>query len=154
MYISKGVTSYFKKKYCIFCLRTFLPLQTVMSQMKFSIMLHFIWDFTVCKSTPFGASQVQRVKVLICCFVWFDSLRPINSLSVKQGRVFLGWTSTKLGLMCLAQGPQRSDASEARTRGLSVSSQALFHWATVLPPQLLWVCCILCFFVLGPYFVM
>ena len=36
-------------------------------------------------------------------------------------------TSTKLGLMCLAQGPQRSDAGEARTRGLSVSSQALYH---------------------------
>ena len=30
-------------------------------------------------------------------FVWFDSVRPINNLSVKQGRVFLGWTSTKLG---------------------------------------------------------
>ena len=30
-------------------------------------------------------------------FVWIDSLRPINNLSVKQGRVFLGWTSTKLG---------------------------------------------------------
>ena len=27
--------------------------------------------------------------------------------------------------MCLAQGPQRRDAGEARTRGLSVSSQAL-----------------------------
>ena len=35
--------------------------------------------------------------------------------------------------MCLAQGPQRSDASEARTRGPSVSSQALYHWATALP---------------------
>ena len=31
--------------------------------------------------------------------------------------------------MCLAQGPQRSDASEAQTRGPSVSSQALYHWA-------------------------
>ena len=31
--------------------------------------------------------------------------------------------------MCLAQGPQRSDTCEARTRGLSVSSQALYHWA-------------------------
>ena len=29
--------------------------------------------------------------------------------------------------MCLAQGPQRSDASEARTRGPSASSQALYH---------------------------
>ena len=35
--------------------------------------------------------------------------------------------------MCLGQGPQRSDAGEARTRGLSVSSQALNHWATALP---------------------
>ena len=35
--------------------------------------------------------------------------------------------------MCLAQGPQSSDAGEARTRGPSVSSQALYHWATALP---------------------
>ena len=35
--------------------------------------------------------------------------------------------------MCLAQRPQRSDASEARTRGPSVSSQALYRWATALP---------------------
>ena len=35
--------------------------------------------------------------------------------------------------MCLAQGPQHSDAGEARTRGPSVSNQALFHWATALP---------------------
>ena len=34
-------------------------------------------------------------------FVWFDSLRPINNLWVIKGRVFLGWTSTKLGLMFL-----------------------------------------------------
>ena len=37
--------------------------------------------------------------------------------------------------MCLAQEPQRSDAGEARTRGPSVSSQALYHWATALPDQ-------------------
>ena len=35
--------------------------------------------------------------------------------------------------MCLAQGPQHSDASEAGTRGPSVSSQAFNHWATALP---------------------
>ena len=35
--------------------------------------------------------------------------------------------------MCLPQGPQGSDAGEARTRGPSVSSQALYHWATALP---------------------
>ena len=32
-----------------------------------------------------------------------------------------------------AQGPQPSDAGEARTRGPSVSGQALYHWATALP---------------------
>ena len=37
--------------------------------------------------------------------------------------------------MCLAQGPQRSDAGEARTRGPSVSSQALYHWVTALPKK-------------------
>ena len=34
--------------------------------------------------------------------------------------------------MCFAQGPQRSDAGEARTRGSSVSSQALNQRATTL----------------------
>ena len=38
--------------------------------------------------------------------------------------------------MYLAQGPQRSDAGETRTRGPSVSSQALYHWATALPKKL------------------
>ena len=33
---------------------------------------------------------------ILFCFVWFDSLRPINNLSVKQGWVFLGWTSTNI----------------------------------------------------------
>ena len=37
--------------------------------------------------------------------------------------------------MCLAQGPQRSDAGEAQTRYPSVSSQALYHWATALPTK-------------------
>ena len=34
--------------------------------------------------------------------------------------------------MCLAQGPQPSDAGEAQTRCLLVSSQALYLWATAL----------------------
>ena len=41
--------------------------------------------------------------------------------------------------MCLAQGSQRSDTDEARTCGPSVSSQALYHWATALPHQ--GICC-------------
>ena len=39
--------------------------------------------------------------------------------------------------MCLAQGQQWSDAGEARTRGPSVLSQALYHWATALPLYML-----------------
>ena len=35
--------------------------------------------------------------------------------------------------MFIAQGPQRSEAGEAQTQGPLVSSQALYHWATVLP---------------------
>ena len=38
--------------------------------------------------------------------------------------------------MCLAQGPQRSDAGEARTRCPLVPSQALYHWATALPSSI------------------
>ena len=38
--------------------------------------------------------------------------------------------------MCLAQGPQCSDVGETRTPSPSVSSQALYHWATALPKQL------------------
>ena len=43
--------------------------------------------------------EIKKKSNFIACFRfdWFDSLRPINNLSVKQGRVFLGWTSTKLG---------------------------------------------------------
>ena len=37
-------------------------------------------------------------------FVWFDSFHPVNIFSVKSGRVFLGWTSTKQRIKCLAQG--------------------------------------------------
>ena len=63
--------------------------------------------------------------------VGLDSLHPINNLSVIKGWVFLGWTSTKLGLMFLPK-----DTTQWRQWGLnpppSVSSQALYHWATAL----------------------
>ena len=29
---------------------------------------------------------------------------PVNNFSVMSGQIFLGWTGTKQGLMCLAQG--------------------------------------------------
>ena len=33
--------------------------------------------------------------------------------------------------MWITQGPLRNDVGEAQTRGPSVSSQALYHWAPV-----------------------
>ena len=65
-------------------------------------------------------------------FVWFDSLRPINNFSVIKGRVFLGWTSPKLGLMSLLKDTMQW-CRWGSTRGHSVSSQAFYHWATALP---------------------
>ena len=43
--------------------------------------------------------------------------------------------------MCLAQGPQRSDAGEARTRGPSVSSQALATTEPLRSPYVLMCWC-------------
>ena len=54
----------------------------------------------------------------IVCFVWFDSLCPINNLSVIKGRVFLGWTSTKLGLMLLLK-----DTTQWRRWGSNLQSR-------------------------------
>ena len=73
----------------------------------FSWMEHCIWKWQLIFKR--SLKQVRHwnrssYDMLFCLFVWFDSLHPINNLSVIKGRVFLGWTSTKLGLMCLAQG--------------------------------------------------
>ena len=37
-------------------------------------------------------------------FVWFDSLRPSQYVSIMSEQVFLGSTSTRQWLMCLAEG--------------------------------------------------
>ena len=67
------------------------------------------------------------------CFVWFNSLRPINSLSVIKGPVFLGWTSTKLGLMFLLKDTTqwRWWGSNPRPFGLKSSTLPLSHCAPV-----------------------
>ena len=64
-------------------------------------------------------------------FVLFNSLRPINNLSVIKGRVFLGWTSTKLGLMFLLKDTTqgRRWGSNPRPFGLESSTLPLSHCA-------------------------
>ena len=42
-------------------LKVVLILQTVLIQMKYSMMLHFTWVSIVCQSTHLGLSSIQRV---------------------------------------------------------------------------------------------
>ena len=69
--------------------------------------------------------------LLICLFVLFDSLRPINNLSVIKGWIFLCWTSTKLGLMFLLKDTSqwRWWGSNPWSVGLESSTLPLSHCA-------------------------
>ena len=42
-------------------------------------------------------SRLKLERCFVCLYALFDSLRLINNLLLKQVRVFLGWSSTKLG---------------------------------------------------------
>ena len=75
----------------------------IMSKIVMTVFLYIVGLFTKpCMCTfltnpVFNMAPIMTVqRTRFCLFVWFDSLRPINNLSDKQGRVFLGWTSTKL----------------------------------------------------------
>ena len=69
----------------------------------------------------------------------FDLIHYIQSTNFQLCRDGSSWVEPvlKLGLMCLAQGPQRSEAGEARTRGPSVSSTLPLSHCT--PSILIWV---------------
>ena len=99
--------------------------QTVHGQIRHCIVRCLILVCTVCLYYIYHKEEARRIWVNLFLFVWFDSLRPINNLSVKQGRVSLVWTSTRINVSC----------SRTTTR-LEVPSQALYHWATALP---IWV---------------
>ena len=79
-----------------------------------------------------GGSSISGKGVrMYWIFVWFDSLRPMNNLSVIKGRVYPGWTSTKLGLMILPQDTTkwRRCGSKPRPLGLESSTLPLSHCA-------------------------
>ena len=52
-------------------------------------------DLVIIEYSSFSYTIEPRDDTAMCFL--FDSLRPINTLSVKQGRIFLGRTSTELG---------------------------------------------------------
>ena len=78
-------------------------------------------------------------------FVLFDSLRPINNLSVIKGGVFLGWTSTKLRLISLLKDTMQWPrwGSNLRPLGLQSSTLPLSHctsWNAISwPLKELWI---------------
>ena len=112
----------------------------------FVCFLYFIEDPNTAWIGPLSARKQNAIKMAFrwwaddgptlnaCLLALFDLifLRPINNLSVIKLRVFLDWTSTKLGLMFLLK-----DTTQWRrwgsNRGPLVSSQALYHWAPALP---------------------
>ena len=58
--------------------------------------------------------------LLLCLFVFVCLILyvPVNNLSVTSGQVYLGWTSTKQGLMCLAQGHNAVTQMRLKPRAL------------------------------------
>ena len=94
---------------------------------------HTLWTHT---ETLFYFSRFSEFDVGL--FVWLDSLRPTNNLSVIKGRVFLGWTSTKLGLMFLLKDTTQwcRWGSNPRPFSLESSTLPLSHCA----PTLMLVC--------------
>ena len=79
--------------------------------------------------------QVSIIAIIVqlFLFVWFDSLRPSQqSLSyIGTGLPGLNQYWARINVSC--SRTQHSDAGVAWTRGPSISSQALYHWATALP---------------------
>ena len=77
--------------------------------------------------------QIKINSTISVVFVWFDLiiLLLINNLSVIKGRGFLGWTSTKLGLMYLLNDTTqlRRWWSNPRPLGLESSTLPLSHSA-------------------------
>ena len=86
-------------------------------------------------NTSSNQSRATTSPPVVCLFVRFDSLHPINNLSVIKGRVFLGWTSTKIGLMFLLKDTKqwRRWGSNPRPLGLKSSTLALSHCAPYPP---------------------
>ena len=75
--------------------------------MKCSIMLHFIWFFTVCKSTRLGVSSIQRVKeyLLTTCLLPNDGVLDSSkdSVRVKDSIIKNKTFAFILNYMCLLQ---------------------------------------------------
>ena len=98
--------------------------------------------FTDCTHKGVTSNEAQTKVYTIMSsilFVWFDSLHPINNLSDIKGRVFVDWTSTKLGLMFLLKDKTqwRWWGSNPRPLGLESSTLPLSHCAPSIMSSIL-----------------
>ena len=94
-------------------------------------------------------TDAPHIATIESALFWFDSLCPNNNLSVIKGGVFLGWTSTKLGLMYLAQGHNAVTpvSSNPRPLGLESITLPLSHcapWTSVVLTLVRFVCVCVC----------
>ena len=67
---------------------------------------------------------VPKIWFWVFFFVWFDTLRPINNLSVIRD-LSLGWTSIKLRLMFLLKDAMQWRQWGSNLRTLSLKSRTL-----------------------------
>ena len=74
--------------------------------------------------------SILTIHMDFCCLIWF--LVPVNNFSVISGQVFLCWTVLSKD-KCVFLNDTTVMPVRHETCGPSVSSQALYHWATVLP---------------------
>ena len=81
-------------------------------------------------------SNHLKHKLRICLFVWFDSLLPSQQFFSYVGTGLPGLNQYKASINVSCSRTQRSEDGEAKTHDTSVSSQALYQWATSLSDKL------------------
>ena len=75
-------------------------------------------------------TQVGKEPIWLFCLIWYESLHPSRQFFsyVGTGLPRLNQYQARINVTC--SSIQHSDAGEALTRGPSVSSQALYYWAS------------------------
>ena len=94
-----------------------------------------LWSFLGLKGSMFCQThfdmKLQTSFITTIVFVLFDLILyiPVTNFSVMSGRVFLGWTSTKQGFMCLAHGHNAVTPVRLKPAATRSSSLPLSHCA-------------------------
>ena len=76
--------------------------------------------------------EFDRDSTVFVLLFFFDSLRPSQHFFSYDGISLHGLNQYKANFNVFCSRTHRSDASVAKTRNLSASSQSLYHWAIAL----------------------